>query len=177
MHISSRQNQRVKEAAKLRNRKARNQQKRFVVDGVREINRAISAGVTFPEAFFLLQNEHSSLDSSQLQQLSEQLEAQGTENHTVTADVFDKLSFGDRAEGVVAVAQTWLPTLSSLTLPEKITRSRSGRNRKTGQRRGDCTKRGCRWCFSDASCGQQNRLFQSKRNPRKRRGDFFCSFC
>ena len=44
-HITSRQNERVKAAAKLRDRRRRERQQRIVIDGAREIGRAISAGV------------------------------------------------------------------------------------------------------------------------------------
>ena len=50
-HITSRQNARVKEAAKLRDRRQRERQGRFVIDGAREILRAIDAGVEIVEAF------------------------------------------------------------------------------------------------------------------------------
>jgi len=50
-HITSRQNARVKEAAKLRDRRAREQQGRFLIDGAREMGRALAAGIEIVEAF------------------------------------------------------------------------------------------------------------------------------
>ena len=48
--VTSRQNERVKAAAKLRDRKGRDAQQRFLIDGRREIGRAISAGVRIVDA-------------------------------------------------------------------------------------------------------------------------------
>ena len=50
-HITSRQNARVKEAAKLRDARQRQKQERFVIDGGREILRAVDCGVEVVEAF------------------------------------------------------------------------------------------------------------------------------
>ena len=49
--INSLQNGRVKTAAKLRSRRGRAKQGRFLIDGAREISRAIDAGVKLVEAF------------------------------------------------------------------------------------------------------------------------------
>ena len=43
--ITSLQNQRIKDAIKLRDRRGRDKQGRFVIDGLREIERAIAAGL------------------------------------------------------------------------------------------------------------------------------------
>ena len=47
--ISSLQNPRVKEAVKLRDRKGREQQGRILIEGVREIGRALDADVEITE--------------------------------------------------------------------------------------------------------------------------------
>ena len=49
--ITSRQNVRIKEAAKLRAGRQRAKQGRFLIDGAREIGRALDAGVEVIEAF------------------------------------------------------------------------------------------------------------------------------
>ena len=51
MQISSAHNSRVKAAARLRERKGRDEQGRIIIDGVREISRALVAGVQFVEVF------------------------------------------------------------------------------------------------------------------------------
>ena len=52
MTITSVQNPRVKAAARLRDRAGRDDQGRIIIDGVREISRAIAAGVEVVELFF-----------------------------------------------------------------------------------------------------------------------------
>ena len=43
--ITSRQNERVKDAVRLRTGNERRRQQRFIIDGSREISRAIAAGI------------------------------------------------------------------------------------------------------------------------------------
>jgi RNA methyltransferase, TrmH family len=112
-HITSRQNARVKDAAKLRDRKARERQQRFVIDGAREIRRAVDAGVEIVEAFVC---ELSCLDDD-ARQTATRLRSTGAEFATVTEEVFEKLCFGDGRDGLVAVAATPRRSLDQITLP------------------------------------------------------------
>jgi TrmH family RNA methyltransferase len=112
-HITSRQNARVKDAAKLRDRKARERQGRFVIDGAREILRAIDAGVEIVEAFVC----EPLARGDEAQQAFERLRATPAALATVTDEVFEKLCFGDGRDGLVAVAATPRRTLDQLALP------------------------------------------------------------
>lgn len=98
--ITSRHNPRVKLAAKLRDRRGRREQEQIIIDGVREIGRALDAGVEFIEAFVC-----ESLLGDGGRQLQQQLVDAGCEIVLVTQQVLDKLTFGDRSEGIVAVAK------------------------------------------------------------------------
>jgi TrmH family RNA methyltransferase len=112
-HITSRQNARVKEAAKLRERRQRERQGRFLIDGAREIRRAIECGLEIAEAFFcepLLRNDES-------RQAAELLRQASPVTATETEEVFEKLAFGERATGLLAVATTPLKDISQLQLP------------------------------------------------------------
>jgi RNA methyltransferase, TrmH family len=112
-HITSRQNARVKEAAKLRDARQRQKQGRFIIDGGRELLRAVDRGVEITEGFIcesLLQDDEARLAAERLQNSSAVLA-------TVTEDVFEKLCFGKRASGVLAVAKTQAKGLSQLELP------------------------------------------------------------
>lgn len=112
-HIASRQNARVKEAAKLRDRRQRERQGRFLIDGGREIQRAMDAGIEIVEAFVcepLLGDDESRRAAERLRELR-------TDFATVTEEVFEKLCFGERTSGVFAVARTPMRSLSQLTLP------------------------------------------------------------
>jgi TrmH family RNA methyltransferase len=112
-HITSRQNARVKDAAKLRDRKARERQGRFVVDGAREIARAIDAGFAIVEAYVC----EPRAGDAQARDAAERLRRTSAVVATVTEEVFEKLCFGAGRDGLVAVARTPRRSLADLTLP------------------------------------------------------------
>ncbi len=111
--ITSTHNPRVKQAAKLRQRRAREEQGRFVIDGVREVTRAIAAGVHLVEVFVC----ESLCQSDERRAAVEHARASGAELLRVTPAVFEKLAFGERAEGLIAVAETPSKSLADLRLP------------------------------------------------------------
>lgn len=112
-HITSRQNPRVKDVARLRLTRERQRQGRFVVDGAREILRAIQAGVEVVEAFVC----HELLESDDARLAADRALAAAGVAATVTPEVFEKICFGERTDGVVLVAKTPQRTLASLALP------------------------------------------------------------
>ncbi len=108
--ITSRQNPRVKDAVRLRTRRGRQRQGRFVIDGAREIARAVAAGIRPVEAFVC--------EGRRDGELVESLWRAGAEIFPVTAEVYEKLRFGERDEvGVVVVAETPERGLDDLQLP------------------------------------------------------------
>ncbi len=110
--ITSSQNPRIKDAAHLRTARQRKKQHRCVIDGIREVGRALDAKVRLTDAFVCGELRHG----SDCQQLLERIEHSGASVWQVTPEVFEKLAFGQRAEGVVAVAET--PERSLANLPE-----------------------------------------------------------
>ena len=110
--VVSLQNQRVKKAVKLRDRGGRDDQQRIVIDGLREIGLALNAALQWSEAFAC---EEMLCDPARA--LLAELSAAGADIVHVSAPVFQKLAFGDRSEGVVAIAQTPVRTLPMLHLP------------------------------------------------------------
>ena len=112
-HITSRQNERVKSAIKLRNSRQRAKQGRFVIDGARQIARALQAGIRVAEAFLCTDR----IDSVERQAAADRLSESGAVCATVSAEVYAKLSFGDNDDGLLAVAETPDRQLESLTLP------------------------------------------------------------
>jgi TrmH family RNA methyltransferase len=113
-HITSRQNPRVKDAVRLRTGRGRKREGRCLIDGSREIARALEAGVRPVEAFVC----ESLGDSAECQQTLAALRAAGAEVWSVTPEVFAKLCFGERDEtGIVAVAETPTRRLADLQLP------------------------------------------------------------
>ena len=110
--VTSLQNQRVKEAVKLRDRRGRDKQRRIIIDGVREISRAMDADIACVEAFAC-----EALLGDQATDLVARLDSRGVEVIRVTEQVFAKVAFGDRHEGVVVVANTPMVSLQQLALP------------------------------------------------------------
>ncbi len=110
--ITSLQNQRVKDACRLRDRRGRQDQQRIIIDGTREIDRALDANCDII-ALFVRQDEVFETATELLQLKAD---ARGVEIIPVTPQVFGKLAFGARAEGVVAVGRPPQKTLAELQL-------------------------------------------------------------
>jgi TrmH family RNA methyltransferase len=110
--ITSVQNPRVKAAARLRDRQGRDDQNRTIIDGVREIGLALAAGINVIELYFF----SGLCEDEDHQRLIAKAEQQGAETIEVAPHVMEKLSFGHRVEGVVAVAQPPRKGLADLTL-------------------------------------------------------------
>ena len=110
--ITSRQNERLKQAAKLRDARQRQRQGRIVIDGVREISRAIAAGIVPSEAFLC----PALMKSSESQHLATQLDELADFVGVVSSELFAKLAFGNKSDGIVAIAATPQRTLGNLHL-------------------------------------------------------------
>lgn len=111
--ITSRTNPRVAAVAALRDRRERDREGLTIVDGAREVRRAIESGAELVEAFTcgpLLAgpDARAALDA---------LERRGTPVTAVSEGVFEKLAFGDRAEGLLAVVRIPDLSLGRLALP------------------------------------------------------------
>ena len=113
--ITSLQNPRVKEAARLRDRRHRDKQGRILIDGARELARAVAAGVRVLEVFVC----EPLCTGNQSQRLLASLPGCGAEILQVSEPVFEKLAYGHRAEGVLGVAEMPRPTLAELQLPQR----------------------------------------------------------
>lgn len=99
--ITSLQNPRVKQAVKLRDRSGRDEQRRIIIDGRREIERALAAGVQFTELFI----EADVLPPEVERKLASVARQCGADVLDVSPVVMQKLAFGERHEGVVAIAR------------------------------------------------------------------------
>lgn len=110
--ITSLQNPKLKKAVKLADRKERNETGLFLIEGFRELKRAADGGVSIQTLFicpklFLGSNENA---------LIEQIERQGAEIVVCSESVFQKLSYRDRPDGLVAIAIQMQQTLQDLTI-------------------------------------------------------------
>ena len=99
--ISSLQNERVKELVRLRTRQGRQQQRRFTIDGIREIERAQQAKYNFLETYFC-----DARCSAADRMLIATLTKQGTTAIEVTSSVMDKIAYGQRTLALIAVVET-----------------------------------------------------------------------
>ncbi len=113
-NITSGRNPRVGAVVKLRDRRARRTEGRFIIDGARELGRAIAAEVPLVEVFVC----QTLCTSDECLAIVDLLPGTGARRFDVTADVFEKLSFGDRADGVLGVAESPRRSLADMDLPD-----------------------------------------------------------
>ena len=98
--IASPTNPRVRAAAALRDRRERDRTGRILIDGARELLRALDAGVALETLFVCA----SLCRSADCHELLGRVARTDPRHVPVTEAAFAKLAFGDRAEGVVGVA-------------------------------------------------------------------------
>lgn len=111
--IASPSNPRIRSVARLRNRRGRDASGLTLVDGVREVRRALEAGVEVVEAFVcqpLLAGEDARV-------ALDLLADRRVPVISTTEAAFAKIAFGDRAEGLIAVVRAPSLRLDDLTLP------------------------------------------------------------
>ena len=111
--ITSLTNPRVKAAVRLRDRRERDATGLTIVDGAREILRALDAGVRVETAFVapdLLRSPDALTVDARLHGWPATIE--------VSAAVLAKVAFGERSDGVVAIVETPSLTLADLALPD-----------------------------------------------------------
>lgn len=114
MYISSLQNPRIKEIVHLRQSRKRRQAGKFLIDGRREVQRALVSHFPVVEIYYAPEFLHE-----------ETLEWMATQEKTalewieVSPAVFEKIAYGEREEGILAVANSVEQTLEEMleTLP------------------------------------------------------------
>lgn len=111
-HISSAANPRIKELVKLRDRGHRDRAGLMLIEGYRELLRAVNAGVQIKElyfcnTFFLGENEPD---------LIQRAGAGGAGLYSVDEAPFRKISYRDRPDGLIAISRPVARTLASLIL-------------------------------------------------------------
>ncbi len=114
LSLTSLQNGQVKEAVKLQSRRKRDDEGLFLIEGYRELSRAVQSGVKIQKLFicpslFLGENEP---------ELIEKIQDLGGEILDCTPSVFEKISYRDRPDGLIAVAFKMSFSLEDLTLSE-----------------------------------------------------------
>ena len=116
--ITSVSNFRVKDAVRLRTGRNRRDESRFLIDGIRETARALESGIAIDEVFVLNKNTENSAKSKEFDLLLRSLSQKNTQIWSVSEPVFEKIAFGQRLEGIIAVAQRRYWNWNDLQLPE-----------------------------------------------------------
>jgi TrmH family RNA methyltransferase len=111
--ITSLTNPRVKAAVRLRDRREREATGLTIVDGAREILRALDAGVRL-ETAFLAEDLVRTPDAHAVADRIRRWPA----TVPVSPAVLAKVAFGERSDGIVAVVESPHPGLADLVLPE-----------------------------------------------------------
>ena len=111
--ISSLQNPRVKQLVRLRDRRPRDEAGVFLVEGYREIRRALEKGIRLTELYhcpdwYLGENEPA---------LLAQAAAAGTPCIELSREAFAKVAYRERPDGLLAVAPQWRLGLDDLPAP------------------------------------------------------------
>ena len=113
--IRSRQNPRVQALARLRERGGREATGRFIIEGTRELERAMEAGVK-PEAVYFCPKLFKRPEGAQA--VMSAAEKIGAEIVELGEEAFDKAGYREGADGLIGVAKTWKPTLDGLQEPK-----------------------------------------------------------
>ena len=111
--ISSLQNPRIKQLVKLRDRRPRDEAGVFLVEGYRQIRRALEKNITLTELYispewYLGENEPA---------LIAQAQAAGAQIFELTKDAFAKVAYRERPDGLLAVAPQWRRSLADIVTP------------------------------------------------------------
>jgi RNA methyltransferase, TrmH family len=113
--LASPSNPRIKSVARLRDRRERESTGLTLVDGAREVRRALDSGIDVVEAFVcepLLAGEDARV-------ALDLLGDRGIPITTTTEPAFTKIAFGDRAEGLLVVIRAPTRGLDDLALPQE----------------------------------------------------------
>ena len=114
MIITSLQNERIKNVVKLRNRRDRDKQQKMLIEGYRSLLRAsnnntVVAEFYFCPDYFIGGNEYKLIDK---------YKENGAQIIEVSKNVFQKMSYRDRPEGLLGVAPYFSKTLDDLDLSD-----------------------------------------------------------
>jgi TrmH family RNA methyltransferase len=99
--ITSLQNPLIKKAQALREARDRREQGMTIIDGAREIRRAFEAGIALEKVFYV---------DGQQEGLLKKIVSKKVELIEVSSQVMEKLAYGERHEGIIALAK--IPQLS-----------------------------------------------------------------
>lgn len=113
--ITSVSNPRIKQLVRLRKRSQRDALQLILIDGIRELQRALDAQVVIKELFVCpeLVQDYQEPETAAL--IEKQLKDK-TVVYEVTESIFNKIGFGERKEGVLAVGEIKKKDLAQVEL-------------------------------------------------------------
>ncbi|HLX35793.1 MAG TPA: TrmH family RNA methyltransferase [Candidatus Limnocylindrales bacterium] len=111
IRIDSASNPRVRAALALRNRRDRETARRTLVDGAREATRAVDAGIRILAAYLVADGASEAARSA-----ARAAVAAGAELVELGPRAFERLAYGDRADGIVLEVEAPLTSLETLAL-------------------------------------------------------------
>lgn len=116
MLITSRQNPRILRLVRLRERASREREGVFLLEGLREIERAVASGIRVTEFYFCPEQ----IRSRAAQAIAEKMQTLLPEDacFELSASAFEKISYRDKPEGVLAVAAMREHSLEALPSPK-----------------------------------------------------------
>jgi TrmH family RNA methyltransferase len=115
MLLTSLQNPRIKFLVKLRDRRPRDREGKFLIEGYRGVRRALANGWPMEELYVcpeLFQGENED-------ELIEACREAGTAVFETTPPVFRKIAYRDRPEGLLALSPQRRTALAELPIPER----------------------------------------------------------
>ncbi|MDR3144091.1 MAG: RNA methyltransferase [Puniceicoccales bacterium] len=110
--ITSRQNDRIKFLCKLRDRRKRDRYGMFLIEGVRELVRAVDGGVVIDEVFFCEEffKKNAPVD------LISRVRAKNIATCRIGKCAFEKISGRENCDGVIGLAKFWPTGLAESNL-------------------------------------------------------------
>ena len=116
LYIQSRQNDQVKNLVKLRERKYRERQSRCLIEGLREIGHALTAGLEITHLYYCSDFFPSDLHATFI---AEHKDAAKFQVIGMSPDAFTKASHREGPDGLIAIAMQQGNVLADLLLDEK----------------------------------------------------------
>ncbi|MFH1359511.1 MAG: RNA methyltransferase [Candidatus Omnitrophota bacterium] len=112
--ISSASNPRLKQVVRLRDKKTREETHLMIVEGEKEILRAQDAGICFQEIYLCPDYSESHPEKNILKEIP----TEDTECFEITKMAFDKIAYGDRHEGILAICRQPQKELKDMKIAE-----------------------------------------------------------
>ena len=108
--ITSLQNPRIKQLVRLRDRRPRDEAGVFLIEGYRQIRRALEKNMKLAELYF----SHEWFLGENEPALIAEARAAGAQIVELSKDAFAKVAYRERPDGLLAVAPQWHNTLDTL---------------------------------------------------------------